>query len=393
MKVTSITTYVVKAPNRYEIGSGARDGRQLPQSDYLRYDPFPQLYSQNSEALVVRIDTDAGISGWGEGQAPIAPEVLDEIVRRILGPQLLGRSPLDVNVRFMEMFESMRIRGQGAGMFVDALAAVDTALWDIRARAMDMSLAESLGGRFRQRLRCYASGLRAKTPDARLGEARAHIDAGMAGVKLFQGHGLVADEATIVATRKAIGASAGLYIDAMWRYDLADATRLGRICEANGVGFVESPMLPEDIDGHVQLAQSLDVAIALGETLRTRFQLLPWLRRDALDICQPDLMRNSVSEVYKIGILAETFNKPVALHTGCTTAVGLAATYQVAAALPNFFIQEYQPVMLATFNAWLKSPIRIEDGEIVVPEGPGLGIEIDEERMRADVTAIHTLAL
>src|SRR5690606_7687312 len=106
-----------------------------------------------------------------------------------------------------------------------------------------------------------------------------------------------------------------------------------------------------------------------GEALRTRAQFMPWLRRDAFDVCQPDLMRNSVSETWRIAVLAESFNKPVALHTGCTTAVGLAATYQMAAALPNFLIQEYQPVMLEVFNDWLRSPIELAEGEIVVPEG------------------------
>jgi galactonate dehydratase len=120
---------------------------------------------------------------------------------------------------------------------------------------------------------------------------------------------------------------------------------------------------------------------------------MPWLRRNALDVCQPDLMRNSVSETFRIAMLAESFNKPAALHTGCTTAVGLAATYQVASALSNFLIQEYQPVMLETFNTWLKSPIVLKDGEIVVPEGPGLGIDIDDEKMRQDVASTSTLTL
>lgn len=394
MKITAITTFVVKASRRrYEIGSGARDGRQLPHSDYFRYEPFPQLYSQNSEALVVRIDTDAGISGWGEGQAPIAPEIIEQVVLRILGPIVLGRSPLEVGLRGNEMLEAMRIRGQSAGLYVDAVAAIDTALWDIRAKAAGMSLAEALGGQFRPRLACYASGLRATTPEGRLEEARAHIDAGVSGVKLFLGHGLGRDEAAIEATRRAIGKDGGLYIDAMWRYDLGSATTLGRICEANRVGFLESPIAPEDLEGHVTLARQLDVAVAIGETLRTRLQFVPWLRHEALDVCQPDLMRNGVSETWRIATLAEAFNRPVALHTGCTTAVGLAATYQVASALPNFLIQEYQPVMLDVFNDWLRSPIALAEGEIVVPQGPGLGIDIDDDKMRGDVASVHTLEL
>jgi D-galactarolactone cycloisomerase len=145
--------------------------------------------------------------------------------------------------------------------------------------------------------------------------------------------------------------------------------------------------------GHSRLSRQLDVAIAVGEPLRTRYQFLDWFRAGAIDICQPDLMRNGISETYKIGLLAEAYNIPVALHTGAVTAIGMAATWQTAAALPNFFIQEFQPKMFAAFNPWLEAPLRLEQGKIVVPTGPGLGITLNEERFREDVDSEVRLAV
>jgi galactonate dehydratase len=163
--------------------------------------------------------------------------------------------------------------------------------------------------------------------------------------------------------------------------------------EANGVEFFEAPLYPEDIEGHRKLARDLDIAVAVGEPLRTRFQFLDWIKAEALDVCQPDLMRNGISETYKIAILAETYNIPVALHVGAVTAVGMAATWQTAAALPNFYIQEFQPKMFAAFNPWLVEPLRLEQGQIVVPTGPGLGITLAEDRFAQDVDSQITLTL
>ena len=104
-------------------------------------------------------------------------------------------------------------------------------------------------------------------------------------------------------------------------------------------------------------------------------------------------MRNGISETFKIATMAEALNKPVAPHTGTVTVVGMAATYQVAAAIPNFYIQEFQLVMFDSFNPWLRQPLAMKDGQLVVPDGPGLGIEIDEARFLRDVTGKIEIAI
>jgi L-alanine-DL-glutamate epimerase-like enolase superfamily enzyme len=385
MKIRKITAFVIKASAYYDMGGDSKPTGQLPGSDYFRFEPFPQLYSQKTESMIVRIETDTGIVGWGETQAPIGPEVAQAIVEKILGPSILGRSPLDTNLRFTEMYETLRVRGQTTGFMMDAIAGIDTALWDIRGKAAGMSVSRLLGGRYRETLPCYVSGMRRDTIGERIEEAKEFISQGHSRFKPFLGYGVKADGAEIEALRNALGPDVTLFIDAVWKYGFPDAVRLGRVCEEFGVGFLEAPLYPEDIEGHARLARELDVAIAVGEPLRTRFQFQQWLLRDAMDILQPDLMRNGISETFKIAMVAEAFNKPVALHTGTLTTVGMAATYQVAAAIPNHHVQEWQPVMFERFNRWLKSPIVVRNGEIVVPDGPGLGIDIDEDAFMKDV--------
>jgi galactonate dehydratase len=393
MLVRKVTAYLVKAQVLYDMGGDGKPHGQLPQSDYMRFDPYPQLYSRRSEAVILKVETDEGITGWGETQAPIAPEVAQSIVQHVLAPAILGRDALATNVRFSEMIETLRVRGQTGGFMADAIAGIDTALWDIRGRAAGLPVSQLLGGRYRETLPCYASGLRRKTLAERVDEAAEYVARGISGIKTYMGYGLQRDGAEIEALRQRLGPDVRLYVDAVWRYDFADAVRLGRICERNGVDFLEAPMLPEDIGGHARLCAELDVAIAVGEPLRTRFQYQPWFLADAFDVCQPDVMRNGISETFKIATIAEAFNKPTALHTGCVTTVGLAATFHTAAALPNFLTQELQPIMFETFNPWLKAPLELRAGELVVPTGPGLGIEIDEPRFMKDVVGQVEVAL
>jgi galactonate dehydratase len=393
VRIQKITTFIVKAQVSYGIGGQSTIGERLPGSDYYRLTSHPQLYSEFSEALIVKVETDDGLVGWGETQAPIGPEIAQTIVQKILAPAILGRSALDTNTRFSEMYETMRVRGQGTGYHVDAIAGLDTALWDIRGKACGAPLSQVLGGRYRETLPCYVSGLRRKSAEERLAEAREHRDSGIAGIKLFLGYGIRSDTAAIESLRDAVGPDMRIMVDALWRCNFADAVKLGRACERLDVDFFEAPIAPDDIRGHARLAQELDVAIAVGEPLRTRFQFIDWLRADAMDVCQPDVMRNGVTESYKIAVLAESMNKPVAFHTGCVTTIGMAATFHLAAACPNFLTQEFQPVMFQTFNPWLKEPLSFRGGEIVVPTGPGLGIEIDEERFMKDVVAVSEIVL
>jgi D-galactarolactone cycloisomerase len=390
--IRRVTAFAVKAGQVYAMSGGVSPGSSLPGSEYFRFGGYPQLYSTRSQAVLVRVETDSGLVGWGEAQAPIGTEVILTIVKEVLAPAVLGRDAEATGLRYHEMYETMRVRGQIGGYQQDAIAAVDTALWDLRGRVVGRSLAELLGGRRHDRLPAYVTGLREKTPEGRQAEAAGWAAQGL-GVKPCLGLGPLEDAREVERLRSAMGDEARLMVDGMWGYTYPEAVRAGRAFEQYDVAFLESPLLPEDVAGHARLARDLDLAVAVGEPLRTRFAFLPWFEREALDIAQPDLMRNGVTETLAIAELAYAFNRPVALHTGVVTVVGMSASWQVASTLPTFLVQELQPVMLDTFNPWLAEPLRVEDGAVVVPTRPGLGLEIDEERVAAMATSTVTAAL
>jgi len=390
--ITAVTAYAVKADELYSMTGSVAAGETLPGSDYLRFGGYPQLYSAKSQAALIRVETDAGLVGWGESQAPVGTEIILTIVKEVLAPAVLGRPAEATSLRYTDMYETMRVRGQIGGYQQDAIAGLDTALWDLRGRAANASIADLLGGRRRDRLPAYVTGLREKTPQGRRAEAADWAAQGL-GVKPCLGLGAVSDGREVEGLRSAMGDDATLLVDGMWSYTYPEAIRAGRVFEQYGVGFLEAPLLPEDVRGHARLAAELDLPIAVGEPLRTRYQFLPWFQAEALDIAQPDLMRNGVTETTAIGELAQAFNLPVALHTGVVTVVGMAASWQVASTMRTFHIQELQPVMVTTFNPWIAEPLRILDGAVEVPTGPGLGIEVDEERVRRMATDVVTLTL
>lgn len=386
MRIRRITAYAVKADQIYAMSGAATPGESLPGSNYLRLGPYPQLYSTRAQAALVRVETDEGLVGWGECQAPVGTEVVLTLISQVLGPAVVDCEAEATAVRYTDLYETLRVRGQTGGFQLDAIAGIDTALWDLRGKRTGLSIAELLGGRRRDTLPCYVTGLRQPTRNARQEEAARWAEEGF-GVKAALGHGVRDDAEEAAGLRAAIGDEATLLVDGMWRYSYADAIRIGRAYDELAVGFFESPLPPEDIDGHARLAAKLDTPIAVGEPLRSRWAFLPWFRQAALDIAQPDQMRNGVTETVHIAALAEAFNLPVALHVGCSTVVGMAATWQIASTLPNMLIQEHQPVMLDTFNHWLDNPLTVANGVAHVPPGPGLGLRVDDERVAAQATS------
>lgn len=142
-------------------------------------------------------------------------------------------------------------------------------------------------------------------------------------------------------------------------------------------------MNPEDLDGHVRLAEASAVPIAIGETERTTYQFRPWLVQRGADLLQPDVGRTGFTELMRIAQMAETFNIPVAPHLSVGLGVCIAASIHAAAAIPNLYLLEYQPPVFELANTLLVEPLVCQDGAYQIPTGPGLGVTIDEAKLRA----------
>ena len=391
MKITSVETRVLKIPMPGDPMSGtgglhgtAAELSGLAQAEYQLVPPFRSAYPKRVHGLLVNLRTDSGLVGLGECQAPVAPEAPQAIIQHLLGPMLIGQDPLAREPLWERMYSSMRERGHTTGFMLDAISAVDIALWDLAGKAAGQPIHQLLGGAFRTQAPVYVSGLPGASREARVAAATEFVARGFKAIKLFLGHGLAEDVAEVEAVRAAVGGDVRLMVDVQWLYDVPGAIKLGRALERNDVYWLETPISPEDTAGHAELCATLDVAIALGECERTRFQFLPLLERRAVDIAQPDVGRaGGITESRKIAALAETFNVPCALHLGVGLAAYIAASVQLAASIPNLSYVEYQPAMLRLANSLLQEPLVCEAGYIRIPQGPGLGIAWNEEALAA----------
>ncbi|HAA74822.1 TPA: hypothetical protein DCE37_06875 [Candidatus Latescibacteria bacterium] len=384
MKIERVDIYIYTLDQHYQLRGMTETPGLLPGTDYFFEPHWRQAYSRRVESCLVKVTTDTGLIGWGEAQAPILPETPASILKHLVGPFLIGRDPLERSVINDQLYHINNIRGHESGFTVDAIAAVDTALWDIAGRHHGVSVARLLGGPFRPELTAYVSGLRQPTLDEQAEAARGYVDEGFAGIKLFLGHGLPVDRKTVRRIRESVDPETRLFADCLWRYRMDEAIRLARELESLDYEFLEAPLAPEDLAGHRQLVQSLDLSIAVGEALRTAWEFGPWIHEPrALGIAQPDVVRCGITNTVKVSHLCEAHRIPVAPHAGVCTGVGMAATWQVAAAIPNFLIQEYQLQLLERANTILSTPLEVHGGKLIVPDRPGIGVDVDKSALAA----------
>ena len=349
---------------------------------YFTRPPYRALYSAYFETVFVKMTTTDGVVGWGEALAPVAPEVVATIIEQLLSPVLIGRNPLDGDVLWSKMYDLMRVRGYYGGFMLDAITACDIALWDLRGKILNQPVYQLLGGAYRESIPCYVSGLPRPTAEQRLELAQTFVDRGFQAFKLAAGHGVKVDTSSVCSLRDGLGEDTKIFLDAHWIYALDEAIQLGNNLIELDAGFLEAPLNPEDISAHVKLAEAVAIPIAIGEAERTRYQFMPWLVQRGADILQPDVGRAGISETIKIAHMAETFNIPIAPHLSVGLGICIGATLHVAMAIPNLFILEYQPPVFEIANLLLKTPLICDNGYYQIPDAIGLGVEIDEDRLR-----------
>ncbi|MEJ0087218.1 MAG: mandelate racemase/muconate lactonizing enzyme family protein [Pseudomonadota bacterium] len=391
MKIERLDVYVIKVDQHDRFGAQANKPQTLGTSSYYFESEWREAYSTQSQSCFIRIETDNGLVGWGEAQAPLVPEVAGSLVRELLGPIVLGMDPRQPEVVFDRLYHSMNVRGHTTGFMLDAMAGIDLALWDIKGRAYNAPVCEVLGGPFRTRLPAYISGIRGASTEDRVQVSRKAATAGFSGVKAYLGRGVARDEAEIRALRAGLDAATDIETDWFWKYDRSDALRLGRIADELRLTWIESPLDPEDIAGHAALAQALDTPIAVGEPLRTTRQFLDWCRQEALDIAQPDILRTGITEGKKIADIVHAHHRTIAPHSSIFLGTGTAATWHLSAAIPNFRVQEHQPPSFEITNRFVEPAMQVIDGELVVPLGPGLGVTVNEQKLASSVAQHWTV--
>jgi D-galactarolactone cycloisomerase len=346
------------------------------------------VYSRTIDTVIVRIETDGGDVGWGECKAPVAPQATAKIVELLLTDILIGADPCDVLVLWERMYAGMRVRGHRAGFYLEAIAGVDIALWDLLGQTTGVPISTLLGGRMRDSVRVYASGIPSLPLEATedeiaelVEEARSLRTQGYTGVKMAIGRGVRGDLRAIRAIRDGLGEDFAIYADAAGVYSRADAMRLGEAMQELGVGFFEMPIPPEDVEGYAELAQRLAIPIAL-DSIMTRHETVELIRNRAIDIVQPDVCRaGGITECRRIAELADCFGLAFQPHVSIGSAVHVAASAHLAVAMPNSIVCEYWVGKNPIGAAIAATPAEVRNGYLFAPTAPGLGIGLNAEAL------------
>lgn len=376
MPLQSVETFVVRHP---EQGHLDLEDEGLPDRPY-NLDGFGRFYPAGLEGLFVRLETTDGQVSWGEAQAPAAPEAVQSVIDRLLGPFLLTRENLEPIACRDAMVDAMSVRGHSYGFYADTVAALDIALWDLAGKRYGASVADLLGGTEQQRLPAYLSGLRAESLDERVSAAEDAIEEGFRGVKLYLRDDPETEREAVETIREAIGADLELFTDLFWAYDVPSATRMGHLLASVDAAWMESPLGATERDAHARLADAVDVPVAVGEPLRTAKQFEDWLSSGAMSVAQPDVPRTGLTEGRRVADLADRAGVPIAPHLGGSFGLGMVATWHFSAAVDNAMIQEHQQRWYDASQDFLEG-VTVEGGEAILPDGPGLGVTIDRDSL------------
>ena len=378
MKIKEITAFPIRIPHGHDVEEGKERPPVIDFGDYfVDEQAFTSIYSKHHETTVIKIETDTGVVGWGEAQSPVSPRTTQVIVEDLVRPLILGRDPFDIEAIWTRNYGAMRERGHPTGFYVDAIAGTDIALWDIVGKVAGKPVHKLAGGRYRDKVLLYA-GIGGTDPEKVADMAEEHVGYGYKALKLH----LLLDAEGVAeiarAVRKRIGPSIMLMCDVHMRQSVTSAIKLGRDLEKLEFTWLESPLVPDDIPGAVALCEALDMAVAIGEWSRTRYEMREAFERRAYDVVMHDIASTGITEGHRIGTIADTYNIPVAPHVGGGGILSVAATVEYSASCSNFMIMEHSHHANDFKNAITSINYGPTNGYFEVTDKPGLGIEIDQ---------------
>ena len=375
MKITKITSHVL--------------GYDLPET--LGYS---QQYYKKRTSHIVEVETDEGVTGWGECFGPGNIAFANKgIVEKVIQPIVLGMQALDRDVIWHKVYNLMRDHGQ-KGMPLQALSGVDIALWDIAGKAANLPLYKMIGGAHRDKVEVYGYGMMLRPENinsliSRFKEESAEIkEMGFKALKMKVGVGPKDDIKLIEAVREGIGDNFRFMVDANHGYTTHDALYVGRAMEEFSPYWFEEPVAPEDLDGYRELRASLKVNISGGEAEFNRWGWRKLLESRGLDIAQPEVCAlGGISEYLRVLALCHSHFTPVVNHVW-GSAIAVAVNLHLLAAMPplpgglfpwepmlefdtthNHFIDD-----LLTVSLDIKNQVKSNNGTVSLPNGPGLGV-------------------
>lgn len=340
------------------------------------------------DAVIVKVHTDAGITGIGETDS--SPLVVKSVIETPnsnlacfgLKELLIGEDPLEIEYLWNKMYEGSNYLGRrGAG--IHAISAIDIALWDIKGKALGKPVCEVIGQKYRDKIRAYGTFIPADTPEENKIIVRDLKDKGFNSLKF--GGGILGDDpdtdvAIIEAVREEAGADFELQIDlaAKWKtpeHTLMMAERLNHL----NLNWIEEPIGSDDLVGYRNLGDTIGPMVAGGETLTTIHEFESFLEIGKPDLVQPDVTRcGGITESLRVYELSMKYDVKLVPH-GFSTGILTAATAHFLAACETTDLIEFSQSTSPLNQFLVKTPIEFEDGYLTVPTGAGLGIELDDE--------------
>lgn len=334
------------------------------------------------QAVLIQVLTNEGVVGLGECWSNFpewAPYVAKRIVEGRIRSVLLDEDPLQKEVLWKRMYKALFRLGLQSGckgpMF-HVMSGVDIALHDIEGKAKKKSVSTLLGTRLRDRASVYASGLAFGDPKQLAQQAVEYLDRGFTAMKMRVGFGAERDLENVRAVRNAVGNDVQLMVDANMAWSPREAIAMAKKLERFELYWLEEPVSCEDAEGSALVAATLEMPVALGENAYGVQEFVRLLETRAGDIFQPDVTKSGgLAECRKISALASDQGIPIAAHF-YGGAIGLAATLQLFASLPNALMIELDVTPNPLRDEVLVEPLHVEHGYIAIPRAPGLGVEI-----------------
>lgn len=336
--------------------------------------------------VYVKIETDEGVVGWGEATSgPLAvATMVDEF-----GELLDGEDPMAIERHWQTLYHHFHVRGGVIQM--SAISGIEIALWDIKGQVLNAPVYELLGGKVRDRIWTYGRW-DGPTPDQAVQNAMNHIDRGLTALKgdPFEHRGIFIDPksedlavAKLKAVREAVGNEVELLVEVHGRLSPSDAIRVGNRMEPYRPFFFEEPVPPQNLDALKKVADHVNIPIATGERLLTKYDFADLLPKHAVALIQPDIMyAGGILETKKIAAMAEAYYVGVQPHN-CYGPFCTIAALHFDVSTPNFLIQE------GGIHPWFGDatigdfPVQ-KDGYFGLPPGPGLGVAMNEDWLAAN---------
>lgn len=371
---------------------------------YVVDPPLPAYgSSEERQWTFVQIDTDEGITGWGEAtNYPGGGSFLTAQTILLLKEVLIGADPANIEPLWHTMYRRYTYLG-ARGLPTAAISGIDIALWDIKGKALGRPIYDLLGGKFRDTIRLYANGWfgGCTTPDQYADAAKKVVARGHDAIKLdpflemipyHTGYvtGQISAEGEelgcniVAAIRRAVGPKVEILIDAHGHYNVPTAVRLAnRLYAESRIDWFEEPVPPESYDALRSVREQVHCSICVGERLFTRWEFLPIFQQRLADYVMPDVVwTGGISELKKIATLAETYYIPISPHNAMGPLQVIAGA-QVMMTIPNFYRLEHSTAAIPSYNAMLTEPINFSGNAVQVSGKPGLGVELNLDMLRA----------